>query len=110
MTADRFAQQPEADIEDLFGRANYLALVYLVYPTATKLPTKKAASSPLRVAKEVGDHMAVQTAEVPNFDHGAVAQYFFEHPEASLAAMPDPELAFARFEACFKELNLLLGV
>ncbi len=54
-TVDAYANQPEADIEDLLGRSNYTFLVNKCYglPKTRAVPQNKPDNSPIRVVKEV---------------------------------------------------------
>lgn len=57
LTADAYAGQAEADIEDIIGRATYVELVNRCYDLKGKaqLPATKPKDAPLRVVEEVAD-------------------------------------------------------
>lgn len=108
-SADEYAGQDEADVEDLLGRTAYIGLVkecYDLSPTEA-LPATKPATAPMRCVKEVEDHMR-PLANKPEFDHFMPAQYLFENIKALADTLPEWNMAVDRFEALFKELNSLL--
>ena len=110
-SADEYANQDEADVEDLLGRAAYIELVKQCYdlsPTEL-LPDTKPNNAPIRCVKEVEDHMRLLTNK-PDFDHFMPAQYFLENIAPLAEQLPEWNMALDRFEALFKELNTLLLV
>ena len=110
-SADEYANQDEADVEDLLGRAAYVELVKHCYNLASGelLPDTKPDSAPLRCVKEVEEHMLL-LANKPDFDHFMPAQYFLENITTLAEQLPEWNIALDRFEALFKELNILLLV
>jgi len=109
LSADEYANQDEADVEDLLGRAAYVELVKQCYDLAPSelLPDAKPEKAPIRCVKEVEDHMRLVTSK-PEFDHFMPAQYLFENTRRLASELPEWNIALDRFEALFKELNVLL--
>lgn len=109
-SADEYANQDEADVEDLIGRAAYIELVRHCYSLAPSelLPHTKPDSVSLRCVKEVEDHMRLLTNK-PNFDHFMPAQYFLENITTLSEQLPEWDMALDRFEVLFTELNALLS-
>lgn len=109
-SAEAYAGQDEADVEDIIGRANYVALVNAAYglkrPNA--LPAKKPREVPIRVLQEVHKHFDVLPPTIPNFDHYTPAAYLTEHAADLRDSLPDLEGTLERFEALFRDLNALL--
>ena len=77
LSAEAFADQPEADTEDLLGREAYVSLVNDCYQLKVKerLPKKKAADAPDRVVKEVEAHFRVKATSADEFDHYRPSAY-----------------------------------
>lgn len=109
-TADIFAEQDEADIEDLIGRSNYVTLINECYSLTdkNKLPEKKPTKTPKRVVQEVDDHFRLLTDGTPMFDHFTPSVFLTENSKAIKSKMPELNNALNRFEKLFKELNQLL--
>ena len=109
LTAEAYAEQAEADVEDIIGRETYIGLVNLAYSLTRKnlLPTSKPAAAPIRVVKEIEDHFRVLPPSVPEFDHYSPSVFLTEHVEEG-RQLPGIEQALGRFENLFKDLNALL--
>lgn len=107
LTADHYAGQPEADVEDVVGAAAYAELVNKTYglPTADKVAAPPAAA---RVVKHVEEHFRTVKADVPEFDHFAPAAHLLEKRTALFRSLPDVEPALDRFEKLFADLNGLI--
>lgn len=109
LTADAYAEQEEADTEDLLGRRLYIDLVAKTYGLASKhrLKATKPADAPVRVVKEVEAHFKLLPATVEEFNHLLPAVYLTEHASdfASGAAV---DAALDRFERFFADLNAFL--
>jgi predicted ATPase len=107
LTADMYAGQPEADLEDLIGRNTYIELVNEAYALAPeqRLAADKPAFAPMRVVEEVEDHFRTLT-DAKQFDRFAPSEFL---TEAGLKFNP-PELetALDRFESLFGDLNSLI--
>lgn len=108
-SADHYANQKEADVEDMIGRSNYVALVNATFdlPKKQQVLATKPANAPERCVKEVEQAFAVLPPEAPQFDHYRPASFLAENPKIA-KEMPDLEVALERFEKFFKELNALL--
>ena len=109
-SADSYAAQPEADIEDIVGRENYIEIVNKAYEldTSRRVPAMKPADAAARVAEEVRRHFMTLPADAPTFDHYGPAEYLVKNA-AKLRKLPDYEGALARFEQLFHDLNGLLS-
>ncbi len=109
-SAEMYAGQGEADIEDIFGRRLYVELVNRCYNLKGKqhLPDARPADAPMRVVKEVEQHFATLPAGAPEFDHYAVAQYLMEHWAEIRDELPEVDKALERFEGFFGDVNKLL--
>jgi AAA15 family ATPase/GTPase len=107
-TADMFTKEDEADIEDMIGRGNYVALINKCYDLAQPLPAKKPAKASVRVLQEVEAYFATLPPAAPNFDHFTPSVCLVEHGEEVAKLMPDLDTALDRFESLFKALNALL--
>ncbi|HEX4452457.1 MAG TPA: AAA family ATPase [Kofleriaceae bacterium] len=103
-TADAYAGQAEADIEDLFGPDIYSALV-----GASVSATVPVAPSGTRCVKFTEDHFKMTTS-LPEFDHYAPAAYLIEHTHSVLEKVSAAVViaAMDRFERLFVALNGLL--
>lgn len=111
-TMDTYANQPEADIEDMFGSTFYIELVNVCYDIKRKQAL--AVPSPsvgLRIVKHVEDHFRTLPDTVAEFDHYTPAAYFIEHQANIIKKVPasDLEAALVRFEKLFSDLNGLLN-
>lgn len=106
LTADAFAGQSEADIEDMLGRRLYVDLVNKAYdlPTGSRLKATRPKNAPERVVKEVETHFKTLPSEVPDFDHFVPAEYLLER-RSDFTTATGIEVALDRFEAAFKLLD-----
>ncbi|MBI3245017.1 MAG: AAA family ATPase [Deltaproteobacteria bacterium] len=108
LTMDMYAGQAEADVEDLLGRMMYLDIVREAYEQDRKawLPSKRPATAPERVVKEMEQFFNTLPANVPEFDHYIPSEWLLQkglpYEPAGL------EEALNRFETLFKDLNALL--
>lgn len=111
LTAEVYADQAEADLEDLFGRDTYVALVNQCYGLKGKdgLPAKPRSNVQARVVKEVEDHFCLLPPEIPGFDHFAPAAYAVENAHSLRTSLPRYEIALERFERLFVDINALLA-
>ena len=103
-----YANQKEADIEDLIGREAYLDLVHRKYELAEaqRLPAKRPASAPIRVVKEVESHFATLPPRIPEFDHFGPAECLTL--QGISPVVPELDAALDHFERLFKDLNSML--
>lgn len=108
LTFDVFAGKPEADIEDVIGWQNYLALVNACYGLDGATSLKEPEDTNQRVVKKVEERFATMPTSVPEFDHYTCSEYLLENRDTVLAGMPDLESALGRFEGVFKRLNAML--
>lgn len=109
-TAEMYAGQDEADIEDLLGRSLYTTLVNRAYALDDKhsLPVQKPDGAPLCALKEVEAHFRTLPPNLPEFDHYTPAAFLVERT-AELRQDPlDLEPSLERFEKLFRDLNKLL--
>lgn len=111
LLATDFVQQPEADVEDLFGRKAYLRLV----DAACGIPQEKSLENVLgveantRVVKDVDDHFKVKPDFGDVFNHFTPAQWLLLNPTWITANKDDLADALNRFEVLFKKVNSLLS-
>lgn len=110
-SADMYVKEDEADIEDLLGRALYVALVNECYGLTDthKLPTQKPQEAPTRVVEEVEAHFRTLPPEVPEFDHTSPALFLMEHGGQLRSSLPYLERSLKKFEQLFLDLNNLLS-
>lgn len=110
LTLDTYANQPEADIEDVLGREYYIGLVHktLDLQPAHRLPSVKPTPAPERVVKEVELHTATLPVHYPSFDHFMPAEWLFQHGDegTKLAGFKD---ALSRMEQLIADLNELMS-
>jgi predicted ATP-dependent endonuclease of OLD family len=111
LTVDAYANQPEADIEDIFGRAAYVTLINNCYrlPKTHAMPIKPTSDSLTRIVKDAERHFAPLPSSVPEFDHYTPAVYLVEHSTELLPKLPDIEEVLDRFETLFTDINSLLS-
>jgi len=110
LSAEMYVDQDEADIEDLLGRSSYTTLVNKCYSLDEphRLPEERPSDTPIRVLKEVENHFATLTTEIPELDHYKPASFLLENTAELRTALPDLDQALDRFETLFKDLNALL--
>jgi hypothetical protein len=108
LTADMYAGQPEADIEDLVGRESYIELVKLAYDLGPQhaLPSSRAVNAPNRVVKEVEEHFRTLPPSVAEFDHYRPSEFLTL--QGTAFNLPGIDSALDRFEALFRDLNGML--
>jgi predicted ATPase len=105
LTFDMFTVKPEADIEDVIGWQNYLALVNTCYglKDASVLADPEAPDE--RVVKKVAERFGTMPPGVSEFDHYQPSEYLVKNSDAVFAVMPSLDTALDRFETIFKQLN-----
>lgn len=108
-TADHYAGQPEADMEDLLGGPLYIELVNKSYniKSTNRLSAPQAGSTG-RVVPVVDAHFRTLPPEVAEFDHYAPALYLFENRTSFLKSVPAEHESLDRFEMLIQDLNSLL--
>jgi hypothetical protein len=109
-SAEMYADQDEADVEDLLGRPPYVTLVNHAYSLEGphRLLEERSPDGPLRVLKEVERHFSMLPPTFPTFDPYTPASFLVENSASLRNALPDVEQALGRFERLFKDLNKLL--
>lgn len=108
LTFDMFTGKPEADIEDVIGWPNYLALVNACFGLDGANRLNEAEVHSERVIKRVQDKFASMPPEVKEFDHYAPSEYLITNRNVAFGGMPELDGALDRFEAIFKQLNDML--
>ena len=107
MTADAYAGQPEADIEDILGAEFYVGLVNRCYdldgPAAVEAP---GAGAP--VMPHVEAHFRTLPPDAPEFDHFRPAAFLIERWGDLRGDLPDADGALARMEGFFVDANAAL--
>ena len=107
-TADKYVQGSEADIEDLIGRANYMAIVNVAFDLKGKSRLNPSPEPERqRVVEEVEEHFRV-LKHAREFSHYEPAQYLTEHGHELQVALPELDAALDRFEKLFRDLNSCL--
>lgn len=109
-SAEMYAGQSEADVEDMMGRPFYVELVNECYSLEDKrrLPDVPNAGAPPRVVKEVEEHFATLPPETPEFDHLGPAVYLLENGADLRNRLSGLNVALERFERFFRDVNTLL--
>lgn len=106
LTADAYAGQAEADIEDVIGREMYVQLVNDCYSLVEPIGIAKPETAPIRVVKEVEEHFRVVATDAVEFDHYRPAEFLTQqgagYKPTGLASALD------RFEKLFEDLNGIL--
>ena len=106
-SADQFAEQEEADIEDMIGSDFYFGLVNRCYGLegAEMIQTQETEGHSIRVVKEVEDYFNDKLKQ--DFRHPKLAPYLIEH-EGEFQDVNGLCTALKRFEQFFKKVNALL--
>jgi predicted ATPase len=109
LTLDNYAGQKEADIEDVLGRAFYVALVNKAYDLREthEIAAAKPSAAPERVVKEVETHAAILPVHYPEFDHLMPAEWLFQRDDEG-AKLPGFADALAKMEKLISDLNVLM--
>lgn len=111
LSADQYAEKPEADLEDLLGDDAYAVLVNGCYgltgdnefaPPATA--DRKGTG---RIVKAAEEHMRTMPPSIAEFKHTGPPDYLMR--QGLDYALPDLESALDRFEALFKDLNDIIN-
>ena len=108
-TADSFANQIEADIEDILGRDLYVKIVNRCYELKEKkrVPKVRPDNATELVLEEVKQHFRTVATEERGFDHLSPAVYLFENASEFHNAK-GVDTALDRFEKFFRAVNGLL--
>ena len=109
LSAEMFVSQEEADIEDVFGRDFYLALINKTYelPKKHQMDSSKPPTE-LRVVEEVSKYFAGLPDTIREYDHYFPSKWLLEHGSEFLTDYPTIDFALDNFERVFKELNKIL--
>lgn len=112
LTADAYAGQEEADIEDILGRDFYFALVNHAYalPPAEALRIDGEAKYVTRVVEDVESHfqrLASDAGPVTEFDHFLPSSWLVEN-SGQARSFKGYDAALQRFEVLFRDLNAML--
>lgn len=109
LTADHYAGQPEADIEDIVSASTYTELVNITYAhTGKDRVVLPAGAAPPRIVKYVEQHFRTVSPNVPEFDHFAPSSHLFENGTALFKDLPNVDAALDRFEKLLTDLNGLI--
>ncbi|MDO8689434.1 MAG: hypothetical protein Q7R39_05400 [Dehalococcoidia bacterium] len=110
-SAEMYADQDEADVEDMLGRSFYVELVNHCYVLDKRheLPKIAPPTAPARVVKEVEEHFASLPPADQEFDHLATALFLLENTVELRESLPELDQALDRFERLFKDLNGLMA-
>lgn len=110
-SAEMYANQDEADIEDIIGRSFYVALINRCYSLKDlyAIPREKPTDAPIRVLKEVEKHFSLLPDEMfPEFDHYKPSSFLIENTADLRPILPDYDQTLDRFEKLFCDINCLL--
>jgi energy-coupling factor transporter ATP-binding protein EcfA2 len=109
LSAEKYANSTEADMEDILGRAFYIEIVNKCYGfnESDAIPAEKPLSAPIRVLKEVESHINSKTKKKVDFDHYAPAEFLVKN-EKDFREAPGYSEVLSRFEKLFADLNALL--
>ncbi|MCI0561255.1 MAG: AAA family ATPase, partial [Nitrososphaera sp.] len=105
-----YAQQDDADIEDVVGRSTLIHLVNggLNLTGSYALPDNKPPTAPRRVVKEVEDYCRTLPPGFPEFDHYKPVQHLLQLNSEKIEIIPGMAEALDRFEKLFHDLNGLI--
>lgn len=105
-----YANQSDADIEDLLGRPMYTYLVSEALGLAGPhtLPDVRPADAPERVVKEVEDHCRTLPPGFPGFTHYLPVHHLMGLAAGQIDKIVGIDDALDNFEGMFKDLNKLL--
>ncbi len=108
-TASEYVDADQADIEDLLGRDNYLALVDSAYGLASEQSLNNLTGDPsARVVLDVASHFACLTPDVPEYDHYHPAIHALQESDSVEELLPELDEALDRFERLFRDVNAVL--
>ena len=109
LSAEKYVDASEADIEDIIGRSMYIDLVNKMFELndTDALSSIRSSEAPERVIKEVEDHLQKLTNS-PDFNHYKPANYLMDQGKEFSKELSDSDEALDRFENIFIELNKFL--
>jgi len=101
------AEQEDAQVEDLLGPGLYRELVRGCYSLESPVLGDEdvLADRRRRLTARVEAHFTALPPWAPRFDRFGPASYLFEHTADLRGSLPDLEVALARFEQLFRDLN-----
>ena len=102
-SAESYAGKPEADLEDVIGSENFVAIVNACYAKYLTDPLPLPTSFNSRILLHVEAHFRLLSPPTPEFDHFSPAE-FLVGSEPRLV-LPEMDLALNRFEKLFKDIN-----
>jgi predicted ATP-dependent endonuclease of OLD family len=103
LSADTYAGKVEADLEDVIGNTNFLALVNACYASHLKAPTSPPSNAAGRILSHVEDAFRLLLPPTPEFDHYTPAEFLIRNE--SKLTLPELPTALDRFEQVFKDIN-----
>jgi len=108
-SAEMYAGQDEADIEDLLGWSFYIELVNLSYSLtgSQRMPIDKPTKGTARVLVNVEERFKSICTE---FDHYTPSVYLTENSDKIKKSLPEMNEALDKFERLFIDLNHLLEI
>jgi hypothetical protein len=111
LTAGQYAEMQEADIEDVIGAENFLAIVNMAYEIESSrlIKSSDGYQSSKRIMPFVEERHRLLGASYPNFDHYYPSRWLIENSRKAFGSLPDVDGLLGRFESLFKDLNGLLG-
>jgi len=107
LTVSDYAEQPEADVEDLLG-TGYVDLANKSFALSSH-DRVQYPSGPCRILKYVEEAFRLMPATVPEFDHFTPASFLFDKRSAIIKSLSNLDVALSRFERLFTDLNRLIG-
>lgn len=102
-SVETYAAKAEADLEDVIGNANFLAIVNACYATHLKSPIPAPSNSAARILVHVEDQFRLLPPSFPEFDHYSPAEFLFR--SQPMFKLPDVAPAMDRFERLFDDIN-----
>jgi predicted ATP-dependent endonuclease of OLD family len=107
-SVDKYADKAEADLEDVIGNDNFLAIVNARYATELKSPILAPSNPSARILSHVEEAIRLLPPPMPEFDHFSPAEFLVR--DGSKVEFPNLDAALARFERLFKDINKLVKV
>lgn len=105
-SAEAYADKPEADLEDVIGDGNFMAIVNSCYATYLKIPIPPPSNGLGRILLHVEENFRLLPPPTPEFDHFSPAEHLFRsEPKLFL---PELVTALDRFEKLFKAINVFV--
>ena len=100
---ENYSGKPEADLEDVIGNENFIAIINACYAKYLKAPMTLPACGHSRILLHVEEHFRLLSPPAPEFDHFSPAECLVgSEPRLVL---PEIGPALDRFEKLFKDIN-----